>query len=238
MLTPDERAALAVYCHDHPVAVCPGCAAVLNAADIATDILVALRDFCPKCRVDVTGRLRQHLAECTWIRVQVRETWERAQELRHQAQETAKHSQQLRDHADVLAREAEAAQQHSRDVKRARTPGVSVLGVVLTSLLRTPGRRHCAPCIAKEVGLADPNDVRRVIELPTEHRQGLTVERAECDTCHTTRRTLSVLEGPTKCALCRTRIGATSATRTVEGSTYHAGCWDRKVRDAARKKRR
>jgi hypothetical protein len=85
------------------------------------------------------------------------------------------------------------------------------------------------------VGLADPNDVRRVIELPADRRQGLTVERAECDTCHTTRRTLSVLEGSTKCAPCRTRIGATSSTRTVDGSTYHAGCWDRKVRDAAKR---
>ena len=236
MLTPDERAALATHCHDHPVAVCPRCSAVVNAPDIATDTPVALRDFCPKCWADLTSRLRQHLAECTWIRVQARETRDRAQELREQARQTGKESHQLRDRADVLAREAEAAQQHSRDVKRGTTPAVSVLGIVSAALLRTPGRRYCAPCVAKEVGLADPNDVRRVIDLPSDYRQGLTVERAECATCHTTRRTLSVLEGPAKCALCRTRIGATSASRTVEGSTYHAGCWDRKVREGERKK--
>jgi hypothetical protein len=114
MLTPDERAALIVYCHDHTVAVCPRCSEALTAADIGTDALLDRRDFCPRCRAGITWVLRKHLTECTWMRVQAREAGERAREVWPQARETAKESRQLRDRADVLGREAEAAQQRSR----------------------------------------------------------------------------------------------------------------------------
>jgi hypothetical protein len=86
---------------------------------IGSDPILTLRDFCPVCRADLTAILRKHLAECTWIRVQTRETRERAQEVRQQARDTAKQSQQARDRADVLAREAEAARQQSCDVSGA-----------------------------------------------------------------------------------------------------------------------
>jgi RNA 3'-terminal phosphate cyclase len=122
MLTPDERAAIVVYCGDHAVAVCPCCAEALQASQIGIVIILGRRDFCPKCGGDVTAQLREHLAACTWIRVQAREVRERAQLARSQALEAAKRSQQTCDRADVLAREAEAAQQKSRDVKRGRPP--------------------------------------------------------------------------------------------------------------------
>jgi hypothetical protein len=40
----------------------------------------------------------------------------------------------------------------------------------------------------------------------------------------------------TRCALCRTVIAPTSAKRVVDGEAYHAGCWDRKVRQAEEKR--
>jgi hypothetical protein len=122
MLGLDERAALLVHCHDHPVAVCPGCSAALQASEIGNDLILGRRDFCPRCSEDLTAALRQHLTDCTWMQVQRREVRERAQELQEQARKTSKVSQQLLDRADVLAREAEVAQQKSRDVKRGQPP--------------------------------------------------------------------------------------------------------------------
>jgi hypothetical protein len=118
MLSLDERAALLGHCHDHAVAVCPGCSAVVQASEVGNDLILGRRDFCPRCSEDLTTALRQHLTDCTWMRVQGREVRERAQEVQEQARETSKESHQLLDRADVLAREAEAAQQKSRDVKR------------------------------------------------------------------------------------------------------------------------
>jgi hypothetical protein len=103
MLTPDERAALVVYCHDHAVAVCPDCSASLQVNEIGVDLILGRRDYCHRCRADITRALRDHLAGCTWMRVQGREV---------------KASEGLRDRADVLAREAEVQQRRSRDVKR------------------------------------------------------------------------------------------------------------------------
>jgi deoxycytidylate deaminase len=39
----------------------------------------------------------------------------------------------------------------------------------------------------------------------------------------------------TRCALCRTQIAPTSLKRVVNGNSYHAGCWDRKVRQEGEK---
>jgi hypothetical protein len=125
MLGLDERAALLVHCHDHPVAVCPGCSAALQASEIGNDLILGSSDFCPRCRADLSAVLRKHLTECTWMRVQRREVRDRAQELREAARETSKASRQLRDRADVLLREAEVAQQESRDVKRGQPPSRS-----------------------------------------------------------------------------------------------------------------
>ena len=41
----------------------------------------------------------------------------------------------------------------------------------------------------------------------------------------------------TRCALCRTVIAPTRPKRIVGGESYHAGCWDRKVRQETRKPR-
>jgi hypothetical protein len=115
MLTPAERAILVVYCNDHPVAGCPQCPETVTFDRIGADLLTGRRDFCPKCRADLTDALRKHLKECTWIRVQTREMRERAEAARQQARETDQESQRLRDTADVLAHEAEAVAQKSHN---------------------------------------------------------------------------------------------------------------------------
>ena len=77
MLMPDQRTLLAKHCHDHPVAVCPGCGAVLTLERIGADIVMGTRDFCPRCRADLTLTVLKHLAECTLMRVQRSEAGER-----------------------------------------------------------------------------------------------------------------------------------------------------------------
>jgi hypothetical protein len=65
---PEERAALVVYCHDHSIGVCPRCSASVTVEQIRACIVLARRDACPTCRTDLTDALRQHLADCTWMR--------------------------------------------------------------------------------------------------------------------------------------------------------------------------
>jgi hypothetical protein len=38
-----------------------------------------------------------------------------------------------------------------------------------------------------------------------------------------------------RCALCRTIIAATTPRRVINGESYHAGCWDRRLRQWAAK---
>jgi hypothetical protein len=78
MLIRDERALLVAHCHDHPVAVCPQCGEALPWERIGADVIMGKRDFCPECRADLTEALRRHLATCTVLRVQARETDDRA----------------------------------------------------------------------------------------------------------------------------------------------------------------
>jgi hypothetical protein len=78
MLMQDQRALLMRHCKDHPVAVCPQCSEAVTFGRIGADVIVGKRDFCPMCRADLTPAVRKHLAECTLMRVQERETSERA----------------------------------------------------------------------------------------------------------------------------------------------------------------
>jgi hypothetical protein len=87
MLMPDEHALLLRYCDDHPVAVCPRCSEALTFQRIGADLIMGRRDFCPICRADLTTVLRQHLAECTLMRVQARETGARSREIRQEVPE-------------------------------------------------------------------------------------------------------------------------------------------------------
>jgi hypothetical protein len=86
-MTPDERALFRTYCNDHAVAVCPRCSEALTFERIGVDIIGGRCDFCPMCRADLTRVLREHLAECTSMRVQTRESRDRAREIRQDARE-------------------------------------------------------------------------------------------------------------------------------------------------------
>jgi hypothetical protein len=87
MLMPDERALFLTYCNDHPVAVCHQCCEPLTFERIGADLIRGKSDFCPMCRADLTDALREHLAECTFLRVQARETRARTQEVGQDAAE-------------------------------------------------------------------------------------------------------------------------------------------------------
>jgi hypothetical protein len=69
-----------MHCNDHPVAACPRCSEAVTFDRIGADGIMGTRDFCPMCRADLTFAVLQHLAECTVMRAQVRETRERARE--------------------------------------------------------------------------------------------------------------------------------------------------------------
>jgi len=80
MLMPDQRALLVMHCNDHPIAMCPRCSEALTFEQLGADIIMGIRDFCPRCRADLTTIVLRHLAECTLKRVQAREARERARE--------------------------------------------------------------------------------------------------------------------------------------------------------------
>jgi hypothetical protein len=109
MLTLGQRAALLLHCPDHPIAVCPRCAKAVSVGDVRSDAFMDHLEYCPHCNADLTAALRTHLAECTWIIAQTRQTRERAQtirqdarEARQDAREAAKTSEQLQDRAEVF----------------------------------------------------------------------------------------------------------------------------------------
>ena len=70
MLMPDQRALLVTLCNDHPVAVRPWCSEALTFQQLGADIIMGKRDFCRKCRADLTTTVLKHLAECTLKQVQ------------------------------------------------------------------------------------------------------------------------------------------------------------------------
>jgi hypothetical protein len=156
---------LVVHCDDHPVGVCPRCSAPVTVDQIRVGVVLARRDGCPMCKVDLTTMLRQHLADCTWMRVQRREVRERADELHEQARQTIKRSHELHDRADVLAREAEAARQTSRDVKRGtiRSPDGDGHHPEVVLHLGQPVRRLDRPDIGVVVGIIFGDDERALV---------------------------------------------------------------------------
>jgi hypothetical protein len=160
-----------MYCGDHIVAECPGCAESLEAHQLGVDVSSARRDFCPRCRADLTESLLQHLAGCTLIRVQAREVRDRARQTRERARETAKESRQLRDRADVLGREAEDVQRRTRDARRItpHTAGNEAIDQLCMSrlaqaVLRKSPYPLCMTCLGIEVALSE-SQVRRSAQM-------------------------------------------------------------------------
>ena len=81
MLRQNERALLLAHCNDHVIAVCPECSESVTFDRVAADVIMGRRDFCPVCRTDLTTGLREHLARCTVVRVQERESRARSRHL-------------------------------------------------------------------------------------------------------------------------------------------------------------
>ena len=106
VLSQEERALLVTYCSKHVVVECPRCAQDFRQNELASDLVGGRSYLCPRCRVDLTERLRSHLYSCTTLPAEVR--W-KAREARAAARQLVKESDQLQDRADVLMRDVEAA---------------------------------------------------------------------------------------------------------------------------------
>jgi hypothetical protein len=115
-LTPEERQLVFVHCSDHDVAHCDTCDISLRFARLGADVLGGRTNMCPRCRQNLTERVRAHLFGCEKLPAVVRR---RAQEVREAAQQLVKRSHQLVDRKDVLIREAEAELYRSQQALRA-----------------------------------------------------------------------------------------------------------------------
>lgn len=86
-LSHEERALLFTYCFEHVVATCPTCRQEFRQYELASDMTGDRKHLCPRCRIDLTERLRDHLYDCTMLPAEVRR---RAREARASAQRLAK----------------------------------------------------------------------------------------------------------------------------------------------------
>ena len=73
-LSHEERALLFKYCFDHAVAECTTCAQDFRQHELASDLLGSRTHLCPRCRVDLTERVRHHLYGCAMLPADVRWT--------------------------------------------------------------------------------------------------------------------------------------------------------------------
>ena len=105
-LTSEERALLYLYCSTHVVAKCVACDQVFRQRELAVNQVTDNVYRCPRCHIDLTESLRDHLYSCTMMPAEVRR---RAQEARDAAIRLVKQSHQLTDRADMLIAAAEAA---------------------------------------------------------------------------------------------------------------------------------
>ena len=113
-LSPEERELLFRYCFDHAVAQCASCSQDFRQTELGSDLLGSRTNLCPRCRGDLTERLREHLYSCAMLPGEVRR---RAREARAAARRLVLGSQ-FPDQADVLMGEAQAAFAALREVMR------------------------------------------------------------------------------------------------------------------------
>src|SRR5262249_28778130 len=66
-LSPVERRLLCQHCFDHAVAECASCSQAFRQTKLGSDLLRHRTDLCPRCRVDLTDLLRQHVVTCTML---------------------------------------------------------------------------------------------------------------------------------------------------------------------------
>jgi hypothetical protein len=104
-LSQEKRTLLFKYCIGHAVADCRSCAEGFRPHELATDLSGNHTHLCPRCRADLTDRIRAHLYACAMLPEPVRI---KTQALRDVTQKVIEQSQQHADHAGPLSRETEA----------------------------------------------------------------------------------------------------------------------------------
>ena len=105
-LRPEEHVLLYVYCWDHAVAECAGCAQSFRQEELGADPFASRAYGCRHCGADLTESIRAHLTACAMLPEELRQ---RVKDAREVTQRLIKRSYELSGRADVLMREVEAA---------------------------------------------------------------------------------------------------------------------------------
>jgi len=105
-LSPEEHVLLYVYCWDHAVAQCAGCAQSFRQEEFGAHPFDSRAYGCRHCGADLTESIRAHLTACAMLPEPLRQ---RVKEAREVTLRLIKRSYQLSDRTDVLMREVEAA---------------------------------------------------------------------------------------------------------------------------------
>ena len=105
-LSREEHVLLYVYCWDHAVAECAGCAQSFRQEEFGADPFDSRAYGCRHCGADLTASIRVHLATCAMLPEELRR---RVKEAREVTQRLIKRSYELSGRTDVLMREVEAA---------------------------------------------------------------------------------------------------------------------------------
>ncbi len=65
-LNAEEARVLFEQCREHLVATCPGCRVSYTPQQLGRDLFVPGQPFiCPRCQVDLTAAVRDHLVRCS-----------------------------------------------------------------------------------------------------------------------------------------------------------------------------
>jgi recombinational DNA repair protein (RecF pathway) len=107
---------------------------------------------------------------------------------------------------------------------------------IANALRASPSHAHCLRCLA--MTLATPEPALREAAQRLILQEGFEVGDRQCVNCQRFEKAVwfnARLDSP-RCGLCRTPILPAAARRTVNGIPYHLGCWQRKVRQAQKKK--
>jgi hypothetical protein len=86
------------YCFGHTVAECVICGESFQHRQLGVDLLGNRTQLCPRCRIDLTASVREHLYACAVLPAEIRR---RAEDARRTARRLLKDNRQLADRADV-----------------------------------------------------------------------------------------------------------------------------------------
>lgn len=111
-LNDEERAVLFKFCSEHAVAECGECHQSFRQHELTADLFDHRTHLCPRCRIDLTANIREHLFACAFVPTEVR--W-RAEDARDAARRLIRQRQEFWDQADALMRQADLAMTALRD---------------------------------------------------------------------------------------------------------------------------